>query len=72
MKILPFLFQPLYLIFKNVYVRKDLQDCIDQPSLGHNMIRNTIKSQRFPKSNSKPWIGRSMMTDLRMSRSGYR
>ena len=34
MKILPYLFQPLYLIFKNVYVEKDLQDCIDQPSLG--------------------------------------
>ena len=45
MKILPYLFQPLYLIFKNVYVEKDLQDCIDQPSLGYSMIRNTVKSQ---------------------------
>ena len=45
MKILPYLFQPLYLIFKNVYVEKDLRDCIDQPSLGYNMIRNTVKSQ---------------------------
>ena len=50
MKILTFLFQPLYLILKNVYVGKDLQDCIDQPSF------SSVQSLSHVWLFATPWI----------------